>query len=173
MYFEAEQKGKKYEITVNEDRGNWFVTLQQKDAESSKYIIPKSEYVKMDDAISFLFNKSSYVVDVVGSGMEYTVYTRGSYRKITIFNDEMLLHESLKKESGFMGSKSLTAGMPGKVVKVMIAEGQKVKKDDSLLIMEAMKMENEMRAVVDGVIKEVHVHDGDKVDAGATLITFE
>ena len=113
------------------------------------------------------------MVDVVGEGTKYEVYTRGSYRSIKIFNDEMLLHESLKGGGALGGGSDLASGMPGKIVKIMVKPGDAVKEGDPLLIMEAMKMENEMRAAKDCVVKTVHVKEGQTIEGGANLITFE
>ncbi|MEQ1666305.1 MAG: acetyl-CoA carboxylase biotin carboxyl carrier protein subunit, partial [Bdellovibrionales bacterium] len=104
---------------------------------------------------------------------EYTVFTRNSFRTIKIFNDEMLLHESLKKGGGFGGDMQLKSGMPGKIIEIFVKSGDAIKAGKPLLIMEAMKMENEMRAANDVVIKEVCVKQGDAVESGAILITFE
>lgn len=173
MFFEAELKGTKYHVHVNETRTHWKVSLQPDGGEWKHHNISKEDFQLMDSAVSFLFNNSSYMIDVVGAGTEYTVYTRGSFRVIPIKNDEMLLHESLKSGGQLGGGDSLTAGMPGKIVKVMVEKGQSVTAGQPLLIMEAMKMENEMRAPMDTTIKKVMVKDGQSVESGALLITFE
>ena len=173
MYFQAEQKGIKWEINVNETRTHWAISLKPEGKDWTHYDLPKSSFLEVDNAISFIHNNSSYVFDVVGSGTDYTVYARGSYRAIKIFNDEMLLHESLKQDGGLAGGDKLSSGMPGKITKVFVEGGKEVKKDQPLLIMEAMKMENEIRAPKDGVIKKVHVKEGDVVESGASLISFE
>lgn len=173
MYFQAEQKGVKYEITVNESRHHWDVSLKPEGKDWINYHIPKETYTEMDDAVTFLFNNSSYVLDCAGSGTEYTVYARGSYRIIKIFNDEMLLHESLKRDSSMAETNQLSAGMPGKIVKVFVTEGQAVTKNSPLLVVEAMKMENELRASRDAVIGKVFVKAGDVVESGAPLISFQ
>ena len=85
----------------------------------------------------------------------------------------MLLHESLKSGGTLAGGNELSSGMPGKIVKVMVAAGDEVKEGDPLLIMEAMKMENEMRASKDCVVKEVLVEAGQNVEGGSKLIVFE
>jgi biotin carboxyl carrier protein len=113
------------------------------------------------------------MMDVVGSDTDYTVYTRNSYRTVKIFNDEMLLHESLKRGGGMGGDSELKAGMPGKVIEIFAKVGDAVKANKPLLIMEAMKMENEMRSSSDVVIKEICVKQGDSVESGQTLIKFE
>ena len=85
----------------------------------------------------------------------------------------MILHESLKTGKSLGGDNALVSGMPGKIVKVFVKEGQDVSEGDPLLIMEAMKMENEMRASRDGKIAKVHVENAQTVESGTTLISFE
>ena len=63
--------------------------------------------------------------------------------------------------------------MPGKVTKVPVSEGQEVRKNQTLVIVEAMKMENEIKASIDGVVKKVHVAVGDLVDAERPLVEVE
>jgi biotin carboxyl carrier protein len=59
--------------------------------------------------------------------------------------------------------------MPGRVVRVLVTRGQAVQKGAGLLILEAMKMENEIQASVDGVVDEIFVSAGDTVEGGAAL----
>ena len=65
------------------------------------------------------------------------------------------------------------APMPGLVLEVAIAVGQKVKKGDGLLILEAMKMENVIKSTGDGVVKSIHIEKGAAVDKGQLLIEME
>jgi len=67
----------------------------------------------------------------------------------------------------------LIAPMPGKIVKVLVAPGQKVKVGDVVLILEAMKMENEIRSPFEGKVKEVRVSAGAGVAAEEPLVTME
>ena len=173
MLFEAELKGKKYQIIVDKKTTTWDVSLQCGDDDAKIFVIPRKDFEEADNVISFLFNGSSYLIDVLAQGTEYSVFTRGSYRTVKIFNDEMLLHESLKSGSMAGDDDGLISGMPGKIVSVAVKDGQTVKQGESLLIMEAMKMENEMKANRDVVIKKVLVKPGDNVESGGTMITFE
>ncbi|AIF69987.1 acetyl-CoA carboxylase [Palaeococcus pacificus DY20341] len=68
------------------------------------------------------------------------------------------------------GGNAVTAPMPGKILKVLVKEGDSVKTGQGLLILEAMKMENEIPSPVDGVVKTIHVKEGDTVDTGQLLI---
>lgn len=173
MYFEAELKGKKYKVDVIEQKNSWKISLQEFGKEWVHYDISKKDYKEAEQYVSFLFAGKSYLVDVIGKDTEYTVFTRNSFRTIKVFNDEMLLHESLKKGGGFGGDQELKAGMPGKIIEIFAKEGEVVKANKPLLIMEAMKMENEMRASRDVKIKEIKVKQGDSVESGAVLIKFE
>lgn len=173
MYFEAELKGKKFKVDVAEQKNSWKVSLQEDGKDWIHYDISKSDFKQAEQYISFLFEGKSYLVDVIGQDTEYTVFTRNSFRTIKVFNDEMLLHESLKKGGGFGGEQELKAGMPGKIIEIFAKEGEIIKANKPLLIMEAMKMENEMRATRDVKVKEIKVKQGDSVESGAVLITFE
>ncbi len=65
------------------------------------------------------------------------------------------------------------APMPGLVVRVEVSEGQMVEIGEGLVVVEAMKMENELRATTSGVVEHVHVKAGDRVEKGAELVTLK
>jgi len=71
------------------------------------------------------------------------------------------------------GVQRVNATMPGKVVRVLVAPGDSVTARQSLVVVEAMKMENELRAARDGRVREVLVSEGQSVDAGAPLVVVE
>ena len=63
--------------------------------------------------------------------------------------------------------------MPGKVVKIMAKVGDQVTKGQTLLILEAMKMENEIKCGIDGVVKAIHVKEGDTLENGILMMEVE
>ena len=71
------------------------------------------------------------------------------------------------------GSLRIKAPMPGKVTKVAVVEGEEVRRNQTLVIVEAMKMENEIKTSIDGVVARVHVAAGDLVDAERPLVEIE
>lgn len=75
-----------------------------------------------------------------------------------------------RREDEMGGSGVVRALMPGRVVRVLVSKGEAVKKGDGLLILEAMKMENEIQAPADGTVDELFVTPGQTVDAGADLV---
>jgi biotin carboxyl carrier protein len=70
------------------------------------------------------------------------------------------------------GVDRIVAPMPGKVVRIPVQVGQTVAPRQPLVVMEAMKMENELRAGRAGIVAEVHVREGQSVDAGALLVVI-
>jgi len=68
---------------------------------------------------------------------------------------------------------SLTAPMPGKIIAIEVKSGDKVKRGQALLVMEAMKMEHTITAGVDGVVENIYFGVGEQVTEGAVLISLE
>lgn len=75
-----------------------------------------------------------------------------------------------RREDEMGGGGVVKALMPGRVVRVLVAKGETVRKGAGLLILEAMKMENDIQAPADGVVDEVFVTAGQTVEAGADLV---
>lgn len=77
-----------------------------------------------------------------------------------------------KKAAAVGAGEKVAAPMPGTIVSVNVTDGQSVKKGDVLVVLEAMKMENEIKAPVDGSVTSIAVSKGESVDTGATLVTI-
>lgn len=75
-----------------------------------------------------------------------------------------------RREDELGGAGVIKALMPGRVVRILVGKGESVKKGAGLLILEAMKMENEIQAPADGTVDEVYVTAGQTVEAGADLV---
>ncbi len=76
------------------------------------------------------------------------------------------------KDLAQAGGVVVSAPMPGKILRVLVKEGDSVSKGDLLLVLEAMKMENEIFAPVSGVVRKVAVSGGDSVNTGDTLVVI-
>ncbi len=107
----------------------------------------------------------------------YKVNVNGNVYEITL---EIIDKEELKNAPAThaasapasSGSVTINSPMPGTILKVNVANGQSVKKGDVLMILEAMKMENEIMAPSDGTVASVNVQVGTSVDSGAVLCTL-
>jgi glutaconyl-CoA/methylmalonyl-CoA decarboxylase subunit gamma len=82
---------------------------------------------------------------------------------------EAALAAALASAGGRGGSGTIKAPMPGRVVRVLVTEGEAVEADAPLLIVEAMKMENEVASPGSGVVRRLSVAAGDTVEAGQLL----
>lgn len=123
-----------------------------------------------------LIDDKSLEVDIRSNGYDQskTAFILGQEIPVEIENYNLA---QLKKTAGMSGestmSKQLKAPMPGLVLVIKAAVGDSVKKGDPLIIIEAMKMENIIKASGDGVIKNIAVEDGQSVEKDIVLMEFE
>ena len=106
----------------------------------------------------------------VGSN-RYSVQVDGSSYAIAI-NDP----RSWTRVRGAMareGRQQITAPMPGKIVRILVHEGQRVESGEGLVVVEAMKMQNEIKSPKSGNVQKVMVREGQAVNAGETLLIVE
>ena len=109
------------------------------------------------------------------TGISY-IKINGILKKVTLFKEiDKLLSQIIQNYSNSSEDDitELNAPMPGTILEIKVSKGDKVKKDDSLLILEAMKMENVLTSPKDGVISEVIVKINETVDKGTVLLNFE
>lgn len=107
------------------------------------------------------------------NGDDLWLIIHGRVLPLTIETErDRLLKVAAQAAAGEGGGALIKAAMPGLVVRINVAVGQTVKRGDAVLILEAMKMENEVRAPADGVIKEIRVNERDSVEKGAPLIAL-
>lgn len=105
-------------------------------------------------------------------GRQAIVYVAGSAGDLWAFSDGQVFrqHEHAARSGA---TKALAAPMPATVVKVLVVPGQSVREGDTLVVVEAMKMELPIRAPADAVIKAVHCHEGELVQPDRTLVELE
>lgn len=123
-----------------------------------------------------LHNNTSYNIDVVKINFEektMTLKINGEKHDVVIKDkyDELLKNLGL---DSLVTKKvaNIKAPMPGMVLKIMVNENDSVKKGDTLIILEAMKMENSLKAPADGVVKKIAVNQGAAVEKNQLLIQF-
>jgi biotin carboxyl carrier protein len=83
-------------------------------------------------------------------------------------------NKTFSKDLLEFGSKDqVSTPMPGKVVKILVKEGERVQLKQSLVIVESMKMENEIKSPTDGIVKSIHFSPGDLVETGQPIIKIQ
>jgi biotin carboxyl carrier protein len=129
-----------------------------------------------DGHLHLIYNHKSYRAEIVAEQTEdKTVSVKINGRLYTVAVEDQ--YDRLLKAMGLNGAAGklaleIKAPMPGLVLSINVTEGQEIKKGDSLLVLEAMKMENMLKATTDGVVKKIFAAKGDKVEKGQVLIAF-
>ena len=121
-------------------------------------------------------HKSYYVqwVERSEDGKTFMLKINGQLLKLNAKDHyDLLLEQMGMSAANTAKATKLKAPMPGKVLDVMVQPGQTVAKGEGLLILEAMKMENMLKAEQDGTVKSVNVSVGDAVEKNNVLIDFE
>lgn len=132
------------------------------------------ESISGEPAFSILVDGKSYEAMVYPDNSEWQVMIRG---KLYIVQVEDEREKRLRAAAGATvtagGEYHLKAPMPGLVISLPVENDQEVKKGDVLVILESMKMQNELKAPRDGIVKRVRVEPGDSVEQKQTLLSVE
>ncbi|HET8577342.1 MAG TPA: biotin/lipoyl-containing protein [Methylomirabilota bacterium] len=121
---------------------------------------------------SLLLGPTSYTVDVSERDGAFVVEVEDESYHVRVEEETRYIIRTRGAKAGH-GGQVLKAPMPGKVTLVEVTAGQAVKPGDGLVVLEAMKMENEFRAAVAGTVKEVCVQAGQAVNPGDVLVVIE
>ena len=124
--------------------------------------------------VHLLHERDSHMVRI-GHGPNLTyAHNRGEESELTVL-DARAARRRNRERSANMGSGNLTikSPMPGRIVKVMVELGQFVSAGQGVVIVEAMKMENELRAETDGIVDSIEVNADDRVEGNAILVRLK
>lgn len=122
---------------------------------------------------SLIVDDRSFEVDVDISEDEYRVLVDGRTYHIPLVDEKRMRLGGWQSGIALQGRQEISVPMPGKIIAVLVAEGDRVEKGQGLVIVEAMKMENEVRSPIQGEIKEIKVKGGETVEAGMALLVVE
>ncbi|HEX5875723.1 MAG TPA: biotin/lipoyl-containing protein [Pyrinomonadaceae bacterium] len=124
------------------------------------------------DSFLFFLNTEVHECRVTERAGDFDVSIRGRNYPVTIV-DPKRLRSGQNSDRHHHGAAEIVAPMPGKVVRVQIEAGAEVEKGTGLVVVEAMKMQNEMKSPRSGVVVSINVKPGDTVNAGDVLAVVE
>jgi biotin carboxyl carrier protein len=122
---------------------------------------------------SILVNNRSFDFEVVPEGDELIVASRRGASRVTLIDVARRSRRGGSARAEIAGRAEIKAMMPGRVVNVLVKPGETVAQGQGLIIIEAMKMENELKSPKAGVVAEVKVAAGQTVEKGGVLIVIE
>jgi|YelNatPaOPRAMG01_1025707.scaffolds.fasta_scaffold04393_6 biotin carboxyl carrier protein len=157
-----------YKVLVKEIEANKFEVY----IDDKSYVVDAR--LTEGSVYSLLINNESFEADIDYKGENnYHVLTEGDLFKINVI-DEMKAKLLQRRGGGVVeGKQVLKSDMPGRVISVKVAVGDSVQEGDILLILEAMKMQNEIKAPKSGEVKELFVKEGENIAADAKLVVIE
>lgn len=149
-------------VTVSEIDGRWSLLAGPPDADAAGDGAGRSHSTWRSYEVSFEADGAESVVHVDGEPVRLTVIDAraGGWRRA---------HDAAV---GGDGPQSIVAPMPGRIVKVLVKPGDAVAARQGVIVVEAMKMENELRTPRAGIVADVRVTEGMSVEANAVLVTL-
>jgi len=139
-----------------------------------KLITIRTDWKLADPLFRATFDGHSVCLQVERNGAGYSLYHSGVRADVLVLNPVHAELQALMPEKTVADtSRFLLSPMPGLLVSLAVAPGQKVKGGEELAVVEAMKMENVLRAERDGVIKAVNVEPGDSLAVDQAILEFE
>ena len=164
MKYTAIVDGEKVDVTLVQDGPGRF----EAEAGGRKYQL---DVVAVQTGVYWVnWNNHSFEVAITPTGSGYLVSVNGQHVSVELLDTRSALRKvSHSREAGAV---ELRAPMPGKVVRVLVAEGEAVNANQGLVVMEAMKMQNEMKSPKAGVVRKIAVKNG-SVNAGDLLAVVE
>ena len=162
MKLQAELKGEKYEIEIKRDGEKVFARVDEREYDLEASEVEQNVYL-------LKHNNQIFQIYVAPNGM----VNLGNHQLEISITDPKRLRGSNAAGANAEGTSEIKTAMPGKLVRILTEIGAEIKQGDSVLVVEAMKMQNEMKAPKDGIVKEIRFAEGATVNAGDVLAVIE
>ncbi|SRR5215203_156741 len=162
MKLQAELNNEKHNIEITREGEMIFARVDDRQYELEASEVESNVYLfKYDNRIFEIYVAPNGIVNLGNHQLEISI------------TDPKRLRSSNAAGASADGIAEIKTAMPGKLVRVLVEEGALVKQGESVLVVEAMKMQNEMKSPKDGVVKEIRFAEGATVNAGDILAVIE
>ena len=147
-----------YKVNIEDDENSVVVEI---DGEKHRV-----EYTQLDSNLfSIILDGKSLTIGTFKSGKQLQVFFNGN-----LYELESITGRELSRSGGMGSGLEVISPMPSRVVKILKKEGEDVEQDEGVVVVEAMKMESELKASQSGKIKTIKVKEGDAVEANTVLV---
>jgi len=167
MAYIASSRGQTHRLEVQQERDRLGVRLDGRDFPADVLQVAPHHY-------SMLIDGRHYEIDVLEMEEALVVLVNGQPFRVDIQDEREWNGGSQPGKGEGRGSQqTVIAPMPGKVVKLLVKPGDKVQAGDGIVVVEAMKMENELKASIAGTVAEIRAEEGKAVNGGDVLVVIE
>jgi biotin carboxyl carrier protein len=165
MTYEVLIDGKSYRLELSRVDGRWQCSLDGKD-------VPIDAIMPRRDVLSILVDGKAYEIKRERTATDLHLWV-GPVRHEVVLRDPRSLVSRRASGGPDTGPRKLVAPMPGKIVRVLVTEGQDVEAGQGLVVVEAMKMQNEIKSPKKGAVRKLVAATGANVNAGDVLAVVE
>src|SRR5450755_254058 len=155
------ESGERYRLELDKAAAGWECKLNGKPVHIDA-VIPRR------DVLSLLVDGHAYEIKREQTATDLHMWV-GSSRFAVELHDPRSLKSRLKASGDETGPKKIVAPMPGRVVRLLVAEGSEVEAGQGIIVVEAMKMQNEIKTPKKGVVKKISTSPGAAVNPGDVL----
>lgn len=164
MTYDIAIDGKNYRLDLNQVDGRWHCQLDGREIEVDAVLA-------RPDVLSLRIGNKAYEVKCERVSSDLHIWL-GSVRYAAEVRDPRSLRGRARAVDEH-GPKKLTAPMPGKVVRILVTQGAEIEAGAGVLVVEAMKMQNEVKSPKKGTVQKILVNEGAAVNAGDVLAIVE
>ena len=164
MTYDVVIDGKSYRLELNQVDGRWMCRLDEREIEVDAVLV-------RPDVLSLRIGNRAYEVKCERVAGELYLWV-GSTRFAAEVRDPRSLRGRMRALDD-SGPKKLTASMPGKIVRILVTQGAEVEAGAGVVVVEAMKMQNEIKSPKKGTVLKILVTQGAAVNAGDVLAIVE
>lgn len=158
----AELNNEKHEVEIKRDGEKVFAKIDEREYQLEASEVEPNVYLfKHDNQIHQIYVAPNGIVNIGNHQFEIKLI------------DPKRLRGSSGADAKADGIAEIKTAMPGKIVRILVEEGAEIKQGEGVIVVEAMKMQNEMKSPKDGIIKEIRVNEGATVNTGDVLVIIE
>lgn len=161
MIYEVTVDGKAHRVELHRSKEGWLCKLDGVD-------LPLDAISTREGVLSILIGAESYEVKRESTAAEHNIVVRGIRFPVQL-RDPRALRSRRLGEAAADGPKKIVAPMPGKVVRILAPVGTAVEHGQGVIVIEAMKMQNELKSPKKGTVSKLNTAEGAAVEAGQAL----